>query len=221
MFRYSQVVGIVDDTDDAITSNITTVKLSKRVTPTLNKGTKYTIPFGNALFNPHGGHMMDSGGIVSSTGFFIAGDTNEMFLNDDGNGNIRMFYLVDGTTTTYKDTTAGTINYKTGEIILTNLNLTSTSSVDGVTSSSFRILVTPDSNDILGIRNQVLRLDTSNLTISATTDTIASGSSSAGVGASITSSYSGETTSTSTSSTSSSSSSDASSSSSAGSSSGY
>tara|TARA_Y100001937_G_scaffold35431_1_gene50911 strand:+ start:675 stop:2636 length:1962 start_codon:yes stop_codon:yes gene_type:complete len=221
VFRYSQVVGIVDDSDDAITSNITTVKLSKRVTPTLNIGTKYIIPFGNALFNPHGGHMMDSGGIVSSTGFFIAGDTNEMFLNDDGNGNIRMFYLVDGTTITYKDTTAGTINYKTGEIILTNLNITSTSSVDGVTSSTFRILVTPDSNDVLGVRNQVLRLDTSNLTISATTDTIASGSTSAGVGASVTSSYSGETTATSSTSTSSSSSSDASSSTSSGSSSGY
>ena len=221
VFRYSQVVGIIDDTDDAITSNITTVNLSKRVTPILNKATKYTIPFGNALFNPHDGHMSDTGGIVSSTGFFISGDTNEMFLNDDGKGNIRMFYLVDGTTTTYKDNTAGTINYKTGEIILTNVNITSTSSVDGVTSSSFRILVKPDSNDVLGVRNQVLRLDTSNLTISATTDTIASGSTSAGVGASITSSYSGETTSTSATSTSSSSSSDVSSSSSAGSSSGY
>ena len=108
---------------------------------------------------------------------------------------LRMFYLVDGTTTTYKDSTAGTINYKTGEIILTNVNITSTSSVDGVTSSSFRILVKPDSNDILGVRNQVLRLDTSNLTISATTDTIASGSTSHGVGATITSSYSGETSS--------------------------
>ena len=89
MFRYSQVVGIIDDTDDAITSNITTVNLSKRVTPILNKATKYTIPFGNALFNPHDGHMSDTGGIVSSTGFFISGDTNEMFLNDDGKGNIK------------------------------------------------------------------------------------------------------------------------------------
>ena len=220
-FRYSQIVGIVDNTDEAITSNITTVKLSKRITPTLNVGTKYIIPFGNALFNPHEGHNMDSGGIVSSTGFFISGDENEMFLNDDGKGNIRLFYLTDGTTTTYKDNTAGSINYQTGEIILTNLNITSVSSVDSVASSSFRILVTPDSNDVLGVRNQVLRLDTTNLTVNATTDTIASGSTSAGVGATTVSSYSGATSTTSTTSTSTSSSSEVSSGSSNGSSSGY
>ena len=164
---------------------------------------------------------MDSGGIVSSTGFFISGDENEMFLNDDGNGNIRLFYLTDGTTTTYKDNTAGTINYQTGEIILTNLNITSVSSVDSVASDSFRILVTPDSNDVLGVRNQVLRLDTVNLTVNATTDTIASGSTSAGVGATTVSSYSGATSTTSTTSTSTSSSSEVSSGSSNGSSSGY
>ena len=45
------------------------------------------------------------------TGFTISGDPNEMFLNDDGNGAIRMFYYTDGTTITYKDETAGTIDY--------------------------------------------------------------------------------------------------------------
>ena len=46
--------------------------------------------------------MSDAGGIFSSSGFFISGNTNEMFLNDDGNGNVRMFYIVDGTTKTYQ-----------------------------------------------------------------------------------------------------------------------
>ena len=59
-----------------------------------------------------------TGGILESTGFFISGDTNEMFLNDDGQGNVRMFYLVDGTTKTYKDSNAGTIDYKNGLVTL-------------------------------------------------------------------------------------------------------
>ena len=46
-----------------------------------------------------------------------------MFLNDDGKGNVRMYYVVDGTTKTYKDNTAGTIDYKTGQVILTSLIL--------------------------------------------------------------------------------------------------
>ena len=83
-FRHSQFTKLIDNTDDAITSNITTVKLSKDFTPTLLTSTKYTIPFNNALYNPHSGHDSDPGGILQSSGFFIVGDTNEMFLNDDG-----------------------------------------------------------------------------------------------------------------------------------------
>ena len=143
-----------------------------------------------------------------------------MFLNDDGNGNIRLFYLTDGTTTTYKDNTAGTIDYSTGEIILTNFNITSISNIDGATSTSIRIIVTPDSNDVIGVRNQVLRLDTNNLTIGSNVDTIATGGSAAGVGVATTSSYTGDSSTTSSTSTSSTSSS-SSSSSSNGSSSGY
>ena len=219
-FRHSFITSLVDNTDDAITSNITTVKLSKNFTPTLNKSTKYIIPFTNSIYNPHTGHSSDIGGVVSSSGFNISGDENEMFLNDDGNGNIRLFYLTDGTTTTYKDSTAGTIDYETGEIILSSINITSISNIDGATSTSIRIIITPDSNDVVGVRNQVLRLDTNNLTITSNVDTIATGGSAAGVGVSTTSSYSGSTSTTSSTSTSSTSSS-SSSSSSNGSSSGY
>ena len=220
VFRHSQITRLIDDSDNSITSNITTIKLSKDFVPTLNSPTKYTIPFNNALFNPHSGHMSDTGGILSSSGFFISGNTNEMFLNDDGNGNVRKFYVQDGTTTTYEDNTAGTINYVTGEIILTNLNITSISTVDGATSTSIRLIVTPESNDVVGVRNQVVRIDTGALTISSTVDSIATGSSAAGIGVSTTSSYSG-TTSTTSSTTTSTSGSTSSSSSSGSSSSGY
>ena len=219
-FRYSPFSSLIDNTDSAITSNITTLKLSKDFTPTLNTSTKYTIPFSNALYNPHSGHDSDAGGILSSSGFKISGNTNEMFLNDDGMGNVRMYYIVDGTTNTYQDNNAGTINYKTGEIILTSFNITEVSNVDGATSTKIRLIVTPESNDIIGVRNQVLEIDTANLIVNANVDTIATGSASAGVGVTTTSTYSGATTAASSSSTSSTSSASSSSSSSS-SSSGY
>ena len=219
-FRYSPFTSLIDNTDPAITSNITTLKLSKDFTPTLNTATKYTIPFSNALYNPHSGHDSDAGGILSSSGFKISGNTNEMFLNDDGMGNVRMYYIVDGTTNTYQDNNAGTIDYKTGEIILTSFNITEISNIDGATSTSIRLIVTPESNDIIGVRNQVLEIDTANLIVTANVDTIATGSASAGVGVTTTSTYSGATTAASSSSTSSTSSTSSSSSSSS-SSSGY
>ena len=219
-FRYSPFSSLIDNTDSAITSNITTLKLSKDFTPTLNTSTKYTIPFSNALYNPHSGHDSDAGGILSSSGFKISGNTNEMFLNDDGMGNVRMYYIVDGTTNTYQDNNAGTINYKTGEVILTSFNITEVSNVDGAASTKIRLIVTPESNDIIGVRNQVLEIDTANLIVNANIDTIATGSASAGVGVTTTSTYSGATTAASSSSTSSTSSASSSSSSSS-SSSGY
>ena len=206
-FRHSAFTRLIDETDDAITSNITTVNLSKDFTPTLNSSTKYTVPFSNGLYNPHSGHDSDSGGILSSSGFKISGNTNEMFLNDDGMGNVRMYYIVDGTTKTYQDNTAGTIDYVNGQVVLTSLNITEISNIDGIASTKIRLIVKPESNDIIAVRNQVLEIDLSNSVISASVDTIATGSSSAGVGVSTTSSYSGSSSSASSSSTSSTSSS--------------
>ena len=165
------------------------MQLSQFLTPTLNSTTKYEIEFNNALYNPHSGHNMDGGGIVSSTGFKISGDTNEMFLDDDGNGNIRLYYFTDGTTKTYKDSTAGVVDYTTGKIILTALDITSISNVDGAASSKIRIVVTPDSSDVVAVRNQILQIDFANTTVASSEDTIASGGSSAGVGFQTTSSY--------------------------------
>lgn len=197
VFRHSQVTGLIDDTDDSILSNITTVKLSQFITPSLNVNTKYTLEFNNAIYNPHTGHASAEGGVLSSTGFKISGNSNEMFLNDDGQGVVRMFYYTDGTTITYQDETAGTINYKTGVIELTALNITSISSVDGASSSKIRIVVTPDSTDVVAVRNQILEIDFANTTVESSEDTIAGGGASAGVGYTTTSSYTPTTSSTS------------------------
>ena len=190
MFRYSEVLKTIDDADSSILSNITKVKMYKYITPTLNSALKYTLSFNNAFYNPHSGHNSSAGGIVSSTGFKINDDssTNEHFLDDDGAGNIRVYYL-SGTTRIYTSSTYGTINYTTGEIILTSANITSISNVDGATSTQIRVTVQPDSNDIVPVRNQVLSIDTANSSFTGSVDEIESGSSQAGTGYTTTSSY--------------------------------
>ena len=52
MFRHSKLTNLIDDTDNSILSNITTVQLRKSFTPTISS-TKYSINFANALYNPH------------------------------------------------------------------------------------------------------------------------------------------------------------------------
>ena len=184
VFRFSKVTGLIDDVDSAILSNITTVKMRKEFTPTLATSTKYSIFFRNAIYNPHSGHMA----VLSSTGFKIAGNNNEMFLDDDGQGNVRLFYLVSGIKT-IQNATQGTINYKTGEITLNSLNVASISNIRGATSSRIEITVSPNSNDVVPVRDQILEIDVSNSIVNVGEDTFVGGSSEAGVGYTTTSSY--------------------------------
>ncbi len=190
MFRYSEALKTIDSADTAILSNITKVKMYKYITPTLSSALKYTLSFNNAFYNPHSEHNKSAGGIVSSTGFKINDDssTNEHFLDDDGAGNIRVYYL-SGTTRIYTSSAYGTIDYTSGEIILTSANITSISNVDGATSTQVRVTVQPDSNDIVPVRNQVLSIDTTNSSFTGSIDEIESGSSQAGTSYTTTSSY--------------------------------
>jgi hypothetical protein len=162
----------------------------KFITPTLNSALKYTLSFNNALYNPHSEHNKSAGGIISSTGFKISGDTtNEHFLDDDGAGNVRVYYL-SGTTRLYTSSTYGTVNYTTGEVVLTSANITSISNVDGAASTQIRVTVSPSSNDIVPVRNQVLQIDTANSSVGGEIDAVESGSSAAGTSYVTTSSYS-------------------------------
>jgi len=190
MFRYSAVGKTIDEAESSILSNITKVKMYKNITPTLNSGIKYTLSFNNAFYNPHSGHNSTAGGIVSSTGFKINDDSsvNEHFLDDDGAGNVRVYYL-NGTVRVYTSSTFGTINYTTGELILTSAHITSVSNVDGAVSTRIRVTTTPDSNDVIPVRNQVLSIDVANSSITGSVDTIESGSSQAGTSYTTTSSY--------------------------------
>ena len=175
IFRHSKFLKDVDDTDTSILSSTSTMKLKRIITPTLQAATKYTISYNNAAYHPA---LNWAQTVVESTGFYLTGNTNEQFIDDDGNGNIRTFYLLGGTTKTITNSTAGTINYTTGEVVLTSLNITSTTN----NNSTFDVTIKPDSNDVVPVRNQIVEIDTVKSTVTAEIDEFATGSATAGVG---------------------------------------
>ena len=182
VFRYSKVTGIIDDTDNSIVSNITTIKIRKNFTPTLNTSSRYDIYFRNSLYNPVSGYNATNGGILESSGFKISGDTtNVFFLDDDGAGNVRRYRLT-GSVRTYANNTQGTINYTTGQITLTSLNITTVQNIRGVASTVIELTVLPKSNDIVPVRDQILEIDTANSSITVEADTFVGGSADAGIG---------------------------------------
>ena len=188
IFRYSKVTGLIDDADASIVSNITTVRVRKSFTPSFNTSTRYDIYFRNAFYNPHTGHNAAMGGILSSSGFIIDGNTNEMFLDDDGSGNIRRYYF-DGGVRVYANNTQGTVNYTTGQVTLNSLNITSVSNIRGSTSTVIEITVTPNSNDIVPVRNTIVEIDIANSTVTVEKDAFIGGGNEAGVGYTTPTSY--------------------------------
>jgi hypothetical protein len=188
IFRYSKVTGLIDDADASIVSNITTVRVRKSFTPSFNTSTRYDIFFRNAFYNPHTGHNAAMGGILSSSGFIIDGNTNEMFLDDDGSGNIRRYYF-DGGVRVYANNTQGTVNYTTGQVTLNSLNITSVSNIRGSTSTVIEITVTPNSNDIVPVRNTIVEIDIANSTVTVEKDAFIGGGNEAGVGYTTPTSY--------------------------------
>jgi hypothetical protein len=189
VFRHSKITGLIDGTDNSITGNITNVTMAHNLSPTIGTATSYTIPFNNKFYNPHDGHNSGMGGVIASTGFKISGDTiNDMFFDDNGSGVLRLYYLVAGVRI-YQDLTAGTVDYVAGKIVINSINIITISSVDGAASSIIRITATPDSNDIVPVRNQLLEIDFINTTILGEVDTVSTGDSGGGTSYNTTSNY--------------------------------
>ena len=129
-----------------------------------------------------------AGGILSSSTFTITGDANTYYLEDDGAGVVNAFY-VSGTTKVYLGTSVGTIDYVTGDVVLTKINIATVGQVDGADSTVIRLTVQPAANDVVPVRNQILEIDSVNMSVTGVADTIAAGSSDAGVNYTTTASY--------------------------------
>jgi len=195
VFRYSPFTTLIDEVDPAVLSNITTINMSKTFKPTLGTALQYTITFSNALYHPFTGYNLLTtgvvhGGILTSTGFTITGDTNTYYLEDDGSGLVTAYYI-SGTSKVYLTTgSVGTIDYLTGDVVLTKINIGTVGDVDGADSTYIRLTVQPASNDVVPVRNQILEIDLINLSVTGVADTIAAGAGDAGVNYSTTATYS-------------------------------
>ena len=179
IFRHSNLTKTIDEADSAILSNTTNIRLRKKLNGTVSTNPiGYKLSMGNALFNPHSGHNAMAGGITSTTGFKIGGDSvNTHYFDDDGKGNLRRYYL-SGSTRIYKDNAAGTIDYSTGLLSINAFILTSTVNAD----SSIDFTLIPSGNDVVAERGNLIDISMDDVKVTGEVDTIASGESSAGVG---------------------------------------
>jgi len=192
-FKYSRYQSIVDKTDSSITSNITRVQMRRDLKVSQNKFAQYEICFRNAFYVKR-----LSGFNIKSSGFKVSGISNTVYFGDTPNpggktGNIFLFYLDSTGNPISIKKSVGTIDYSIGEIRTTPLNIISTSKNDGGTPI-IEISAIPESNDILGIQDIYLQIDSDenkgNVKVNVIPDNIESGSDTSGSNYLVTSSYS-------------------------------
>ena len=189
-FKYSDSVAVIDDTNKAITSNITKVVMRRDLKPVFNSFAQYELCFGNEF------HVNKDGRNIKSTGFTISGRSDLLYFTDIPNPDLKTGQLaviqlaeVETDSSAVVLPSAGTVDYIKGEIIINTLNITSTTRGSGL----IEIQAFPESNDIIGLKDLYLQLDMANTKINMVRDTISSGQQISGIGYRTTSSYSNGT----------------------------
>ena len=184
-FKYSKLGQIIDGSDVSITSNITRVIIRRNLKCLLNQSAQYELCYGNSF------KKNMSGFNIKSTGFTLANQTGTLYFTDvpDATGDMGVLSVVrqssDSNEYTVIVKSAGSIDYKKGEIIVNTLTITSTVKANNI----IEIQAFPDSNDVIGLKDLYLSFSVADSTINMVKDTISSGEQISGVGYKTTSSY--------------------------------
>ena len=185
-FKYSKVVGLIDDAARGVTSNITRVKMRRDIVPEINTFATYELCYGNAFYDQPNGYG------VRSTGFSVSGIDGTLYLGDipiagTTVGKLVFFKLVNNLPLVVKND-AGTVDYVHGEINLDVVNITGTSLTTGV----IEVEAIPDSNDVIALKDLYLQLSVPDSTVKALPDVVSSGENTSATAYVTTSSYASE-----------------------------
>jgi|TARA_R100000030_G_scaffold10326_1_gene7031 hypothetical protein len=174
-FKYSKFLNIIDNSHEAVMSNITGVRMRRDLRVVTNTFAEYSIGFGNEI------HINSMDGYnIKTNAFRVAGISQPVYLSDlpDTNrltGSIFFFTLpsVGSQTPTVVRRNAGTINYKSGVITLNPINVLAAKTKDSV--EVLEIEAVPHSNDVVGLQDLYLQLDISGSDFETIIDEISSG----------------------------------------------
>ena len=189
-FKYSKFLNIIDQSDEAVTSNITTVAIRRDLRVVLNSFAEYSIGFGNKF------HIKSMDGYnIKSSAFKVSGMSDDVYISDipntnRTNGSLFLFTVpnASSTTPTVVRRNVGTIDYENGIITLNPINIISGKIKDGQTI--LELSACPSSNDVVGLQDLYLQLDISTSNFETVVDEISSGLDPAASNYVVTSSYS-------------------------------
>lgn len=166
MFRFSNLSSIIDNTNKAITNNLTTIFIKKEFNPVLNTYERYDLNFYNEIEHPYDGYRSITSSrftFVDNNGTIYRNCTlDDMDVNDDLERSNNMGYIkvkhINPTTgvqsivnTQYELPYVGVINYETGVV-----SLYKPFKVYDYSGDVLEIFVEPKYKDIVPVRNVLL-----------------------------------------------------------------
>ena len=174
-FKYSKFLKTIDESHEAVTSNITTIQMRRDLRVVLNTFTEYQIGFGNEF------HINSMNGYnIKSSALRVSDISQIVYISDIPNtnretGSLFLFTVPssNSTTPTIVRRNIGNVNYKKGVITLNPINIQAGKIKDG--QAILELSTTPHSNDVIGLQDLYLQLDISSSTFEMVVDSISSG----------------------------------------------
>ena len=174
-FKYSKFLKIIDDSDASITSNITTVRMRRDLRIAANSIAEYQLGFGNRIQV-----LNESGYNIKTSAFSVAGIAGNVYLgdvpdSDQLTGSLFLFTLpnVGSRNPTIIKRNVGAVDYENGIITINAINISDGLVKDG--QPVIEVEAKPSSNDVIGLQDLYLQLDTSKSTFEMVSDQIESG----------------------------------------------
>ena len=174
-FKYSKFLKTIDESHEAVTSNITTIQMRRDLRVVLNTFTEYQIGFGNEF------HINSMNGYnIKSSALRVSDISQIVYISDIPNtnretGSLFLFTVPssNSTTPTIVRRNIGNVNYKKGVITINPINIQAGKIKDG--QAILELSTTPHSNDVIGLQDLYLQLDISSSTFEMVVDSISSG----------------------------------------------
>jgi len=148
-YRYSKFTGVIDDSDNSIMSNLTSIEMRKDFYPALNSKFYYEICFKNPI-------VSDDEPTIRSTGFTVREYPLDTVYIEDRMGKL-VLYKLDSVTGDKQVLNAnlGEVDYGTGELRMYDLIIVKGSFND----DKIEIRAMPAQNDIVSAREMFLDVD--------------------------------------------------------------
>lgn len=198
-FKYSKYQGIIDKSDPAITSNITTLEIRRDLNAKISSFAEYELCYGNRFrIKNHCRSISENaknGFNIKSSGFKVSGIADTVYLGDypdinEKTGELFLFKLNSPRNPIIVKRNVGVVDYIKGEIKLNPIKIISTQIIKGNTPI-VEISAVPYSNDVIGLQDLYLQIDMNYTEVNTIIDQIDSGNDVSGTNYIVSSSSSG------------------------------